>query len=450
VKLTDFQLQSAFNSYLRAQELSALHLAALRGRVDAEKVLCAREDTYAPQLPTPLLLDRDQMLYLRQASERIIALLTTELSSFVPNEQELMDLLRAEQPLRPFLQEELPNTITVGRCDFLWSPSGWQLIEVNISGAVGGLDMVDYNKLLMADTFLGPYLHEHGLGTGSPMAALADRIRPACRAAGQSGRPVAAIVDALGFDRVYRIGHQRLARLYAASGFETIVCDEGDLSLNHGHIFANGTHVDVIHRQFLLEDMTESADFARPVLEAAQTGNVVLVSGFREEYLGVKGMLCVLRAAADEGALSAEDAVLVKSVVPETHLMHRLPSRIFPSAGEGEGTRDEWVIKPSLGSIGTAVTLGPSVTRHSFQEALSAALASDKAWVCQRFVPSEPVMLPLLEENTLAMRECQIHPGILVIDGAACGAWVRALKGRQPRAIGSRGGQLYGSVFWPE
>ena len=145
-ELTDFQIQSAFNSYLQAQELSAAHLAALRDRVDAEKVMCAREDTYAPLLLAPLLLDRDQMMYLRHASERVVALLTTELDSFVPDEHELMDLLRAEQPLRPFLQEKLPTTVTVARCDFLWSPSGWRLIEVNVSGAVAGLDVVDYNE----------------------------------------------------------------------------------------------------------------------------------------------------------------------------------------------------------------------------------------------------------------------------------------------------------------
>jgi hypothetical protein len=444
--LTDFQLQAAFNSYLQAQELSAPHLAAIKGRADAGKVLCAREDTYAPLLSAPLLLDREQIVYLRHASERVIALLTTERHSFVPDEEELLNVLRAEEPIRPFLREKLPATITAGRCDFLWSPWGWQLIEVNISGAVGALDIIDYNELVTADTFLGPYLREHGLDTGSPMAVLADRVLSACAATTQSRRPVVAIVDALGFDRIYNIGHQRLRRLYEGGGVEAIVCNEDDLSLRHGHIFVNGAHIDAIHRQFILEDMTESADFAMPVLAAARMGNVVLITGFQEEYMGAKGMLCVLRAAADQGALSAEDAALIKSIIPETHLMHRLPPRLFASPG----ACDDWVIKPSLGSIGSAVTLGPSVTRHSFQQALSATAESDQAWVCQRFVPSEPVTLPLLEQNTLAMRECQIHPGIVVVDGVACGAWVRALKGRQPRVIGAKGGQLYGSVFWPE
>jgi hypothetical protein len=453
VKLTAFQLQSAFNSYLQGQEDSALRLAALQGRIDAERVLYAREDTYAPPLIAPLLLDRDHMTYLRHASERIIALLTTELGSFVPSERDLMDLLRAEQPLRPFLAEGLPNTITVGRCDFLWSPSGWQLVEVNISGAIGGLDIVDYNDLVMADTFVGPYLRERGLGIESPMAPLIDRALSACAAATQSERPVIAIADALGFDRVYKIGHQRLARLYETGGFEAIVCNEGDLSLKHGHIFVNDVHVDAIHRQFVLEDMTESADFALPVLRAAQAGNVVLISGFREEYLSVKGMLCILRAAADQGALSAEDAALIKSVVPETHLMHR-PPQAFLSLGDGEAASrrhpEDWVIKPSLGSTGTAVTLGPGVTEHSFQNALSTALTSNQAWVCQRFVPSEPILLPLLKENTLTIQECQIHPCILVIDGAACGTWVRALEGRQPRVIALSNGALSGSVFGPD
>jgi hypothetical protein len=81
---------------------------------------------------------------------------------------------------------------------------------------------------------------------------------------------------------------------------------------------------------------------------------------------------------------------------------------------------------------------------------VTAAAASDQPWVCQRYVPSEPVALPLLEDNALVLRECQIHPGILVIDGIARGAWVRAVKGRRPRVIGARGGQLYGSIFGPK
>lgn len=451
--MTGFRAQSTFNEHLR-RPWSATQLSRLRLKMEAQKVLSTRDDVPLPPMAAPLLLDGEQSAYLGHASERLVALLTTELGWYVPHEPDLLDALLIGQELRPFLQEVLSTNVTVARCDFLWSHDGWKVVEVNIGGAVGGLDVADYNDLAEADPAVGPFLRQHNLSAGSPIAALADAALTACEHLGAaSSRPVLAIVDSPAFESAFHLAHRTLARHYTARGFHVVIRHQGRLSLRDGHLYADDTHVDVVHRQFLLEDMMEDPPAAMSVFEAARAGNVALVTGFREEFLGGKGMLAILRAAADRGILSASDARLVRTVVPETRLLHRPDGNAFAESGDGyDRLRDpaagkEWVIKPSIGSSGAAVTIGPAVDDDTFRTAVAAAAASKHAWVAQRYVPSAPVDLPFLEEQSLAFRRCQIHPSFFVTQGRTTGAWTRVTPGSRPGLIAMANGALYGGVF---
>ncbi|WP_144420162.1 MULTISPECIES: circularly permuted type 2 ATP-grasp protein [Micromonospora] len=451
--MTKFRVQSAFNERLRRPG-SATRLSRLRREMEARKVLSTRDDVRLPPMAAPLLLDREQSAYLRHASERLVALLTTELGRYVPHEPDLLDALRIGAELRPFLRDALSTNVTVARCDFLWSAEGWKVVEVNIGGAVGGLDVLDYNELAEADPAIGPFLREHGLSAGSPIAALADAALAACARLGTaSSRPVLAIVDSPTYEPLFHLAHRTLARHYAARGFRVVIRHQRRLSLRDGHLYADDTHVDLVHRQFIIEDMLEEPAAAVPVFEAARAGNVAIVTGFREEFLGGKGMLAILRAAAERGVLPADDARLMRAVVPETYLLHRPAGRAFAGSGDGHdrlrhpGAAREWVVKPSIGSSGGEVTLGPAVNDETFQAAVAAATVSNQAWVAQRYVPSDLVDLPFLQGQELTFRGCQIHPSFFVTQGRTTGAWTRVVPGRKPGLIAMANGALYGGVF---
>lgn len=107
----------------------------------------------------------------------------------------------------------------------------------------------------------------------------------------------------------------------------------------------------------------------------------------------------------------------------------------------------EWVIKPSIGSSGAAVTIGPAVDDDTFRTAVAAAAASKQAWVAQRYVPSVLVDLPFLSEQGLTFHGCQIHPSFFVTRGQTTGAWTRVIPGRKPGLISMANGALYGGVF---
>ncbi|OLF14682.1 hypothetical protein BU204_25665 [Actinophytocola xanthii] len=446
-------MQSAFNDYLGPPG-PAPELAALREALDATKAVRTRDDMYFTPLPAPLLLDREQNAYLRHASERLVALLTTELGTYVADEAELLDVLRIGPVLRPFVREALAADVTVARCDFLWSREGWRVVEVNIGGPVGGLDVRGYNDLAAKNPLVGPFLTENGLDAGSPIDALAEATRRACERLGvAAARPVIAIVDSPEFEPIYHLAYRRLVEHYAANGFDAVICHQGTLSVRNGHLFSGELHIDAVHRQFILEDMLTEPELALPVLQAASAGTTALISGFREELLGCKGMLAVLRDAAVRGLLSAEDAHLVLDVVPETVLLHRPDRAGFSGAGDPQVLRDataaDWVVKPSIGSSGGGVTLGAGVDEGTFRDAARAATGSDDAWVAQRFVRSDPVTLPLLRDEELTFGGCQIHPSFFVTEGRATGAWTRALPGQAARLVAMVNGALFGGVYAP-
>lgn len=414
--------------------------------------MTAREDMYFPPLPVPLVLDRHDAALLDHASERIVALLTDEVERLIPAEPMVLRELRIPGRLLPFMRDRLDNAVTFARCDFLLSSEGWQLVEVNIGGACGGLDIGDYNDLARAHPLIGDFVQEHNLRAHSPLVALADRVLAACRRVTDADPPTLAVVDSPGFDDIYRIAHQRVARQYAQRGLQTVICNESELELCGHRLYLGGVPIHAVHREFILEDMMEDADAAVPVFDAALHGTIVLVSGFREEALGGKAMLAFLRGAAARGALDPKDRQMIQAIVPDTRLLHRPQDPDLAPFADPTDTGiagGDWVLKPSIGSSGGSVVLGPKVGAHVFREAVATAAKSGDAWICQRFVKSRLLPIPSLHDNGLRIEGHQIHPSIFVLDGKAVGAWTRAVMGDGPRLIGLADGALYGGVFAP-
>jgi hypothetical protein len=447
----NFRLQNAFNSFLIRNPGASSSLTALRATMDSRQVVAQREDRYLPPLPTPLLLDADQARFLDHASERIVSLLTTQMARLLGTEEAARRELRLPRQLERYVYAPLDNLVPIARCDYLWSRRGWQLVEVNFGGACGGMDIGEYNEVARSEPLIAGFLDEHGLDAPTPMTALADRIKLACRGITSAAEPVLAVVDSPGYDRIYGIAHERVARQYAERGLRTVICNLNELTQRDGRLLLGDLWVHAVHRDFLLEDLIEVPDAAITVLVAAQRGNLVLVSGFYDEMLGAKAVLALLRGAAARGDLPVKDTALVRKVLPETTLVHRpqdpaLAGWYDPSRN---GTGDDgWVLKPSFGSSGQSVVLGPTVGPRSFDEAVSRAASSAEAWVCQRYVESTPVVLPILADDRLSLAECQIHPSILVLDGRAVGAWTRAVVGRDPCVIGVLRGALCGGVLF--
>ncbi|WP_031509459.1 hypothetical protein [Streptomyces megasporus] len=446
------RLLDELNSRLRADEDAAVAaLAEAQRELRAAAAMQPRPDEWIPLASVPVLLDREEVELLGEASRELTAAVRSDPAVALYGDIDTaLEELRTPAPLRPFVRAEIPHEVELSRSDFLLGSDGWQANEINICAGLGGLLVEDYDACFSRRP-LRDLLAAGGCRARTPMDLLARAVHRRCeKLAGGDGRPVLAVVDWEGYDVAYLRDHVRMAELFAARGFETVVCHHRELRYEHGRLRLRGRPVDVVHREFLLEDMPQDPDSARPVLDAAVDGAVVLTTGFRAEWQAQKVTFGLLHQAARRGLLSPAAAELVRRRIPETWLL-------TPEAlADGEaafGAHTDLVLKPSIGSLSQGVRLGADMDEGEFRSALRAAAENlDAPHVLQRLIPPGTVPFPHLNDarDALSFPATQVSIGFFVVDGEPAGAWSKVCPRSVPTIIHHHNGGQWGSVRYPD
>lgn len=440
---------AALNRHLRQVGGAATALAHLQRELRAAAVMQLWSDRWMPLATAPVPLDpEDDEILAAAARQLTAALLRDPATALYGDAEAAFDALRTPKELRPFVRAEIPHEVVLSRSDFLLGPDGWQANEVNIGAGLGGLMVEDYDACVARQPLLEDFFTRHGYAARAPIDELARAVHRRCaRLAGGTGRPLVAIVDWEGYDAIHRQQHERMAELLEARGFATVVCHHRQLRFEHGRLRVDGRPIDVVHREFMWEDLVEDPDSALPVLRAAEDGITVLTTGFRAEWQGQKLMFGVLHQALRRSLLSAADAAAARRHVPET----------WPLTPEllADGTLpppEELVLKPSIGSMSQGVRLGADTTPEEFRQLLrSAAAQPDAPHVAQRLIPPTTVPFPHLNAAQDAVRwpESQISVGAFVVDGETAGAWAKVCPRSAPTVMNNTNDVQWSSVRHP-
>jgi hypothetical protein len=439
-------LQDDFNHYLATNRTEAsASLVAMAARFSRDEILHTGDFIEDFLTAAPLVLDAGEDSRLSTIAEAMCTL-QTEVPNLLGGVNAILDDNRAPAALRPFIEAQVPYSVQISRCDFLPSPDGWQLIEINTGPGCDGLTVHEYNDCVAEDPFLVKFLDAHSCADTAPLDVLANTILERCATLPIDTNPTIAITDCQPGLENYKIENSAIAERYLRHGFSTIICEPGEFSYAQGRLWAAGRPVDVVHRIFLLEDIAEDPSPAIPVLEAAVNGSVVLVSSFFDEWTAGKHNFALFHQAADAGLLPEHTAGLVTQSVPRTwRLTEDGPGR----PGEEADRADRLVIKPVMGHSGHGVVLGAAGSRDAFERALAAARGSGAAHIVQRFVSALPARFPWLDHAALTFPDVQLHPGVFVIEGRVAGLFTRAMRGTRPQLINAANGTHRGGV-WSE
>jgi hypothetical protein len=353
---------------------------------------------------------------------------------------------RVPAALHPFIKAQIPYSVNISRCDFLRASDGWYLNEINTNPGLAGITVREYNDCVVDNPFLAKFLDAHSCVGTAPLEVLADSVLERCAALPIDASPTVAIADWQGELERYEMENSRIAERYRSYGFSTMICHQREFRYTGGRLWCAGKPVDVVHRLFLLEDIATDPASAIPVLEAAVSGSIVLVTSFLDEWAAFKHSFALFHQAADAGVLPDHVAELVAQSVPHTWRL---------AEGEAGGAREEetdsadhLVIKPVMGHGANGVVIGAAGSRDSFELALAAARASGAAHIVQRFIASLPVRFPWLDDESLTLADSQLHPSVFVVAGRVAGLWTRVVKGNRPQVITADQGAHYGGVWY--
>lgn len=397
----------------------------------------------------PALLEAGQVDALEADLAAFFALLTSLPDRLFGGDLRAMGRAAAmpEVQLDAVLRTAEPDPVSLGRADLYADAAGFRLLEFNIVGAVGGLEVADLNRAMLRHPALASFVAEEGLEYADTLARVADAIKAECERRGAGPVPVVVITDTPGNFAPFEKRFQVMADIWSGMGLDGIACPLDKLEERSGRLFADGRPVDIVYRYFLMEDLLDPGALAliEPVLRAAEEGKVGLLSRMDAELYGSKAMLALLSDDANRAAFTAPESALIDRILPWTRMLTRGSAvaegqevDLLEYAQERQG---ELVLKPTLLHGGIGVVPGWSVSREEWRQRLHDA--AGKPFIVQRRVN------PVTEEFPVPGRPGTTEPltlnwGVFLIQDRYAGTLIRGTAepdvGVLSRATGARSG----------
>lgn len=294
----------------------------------------------------------------------------------------------------------VPNALSsMGRADLYADESGFRLMEFNMGGTVG-FDSGDLCRALLEDPEFSQFAAEEGL---QYVDTLTEQVRTLRHETGLApdARPVIAHVEWPTYFEMNGPYMRALCERWSAYGLDARPCHVGQLERRDGRLWLDDRPIDVIYRQFLMENLLEDGADAlmEPVLGALESGEVRMFTSLESELYGSKTALAMLSNRAHRHLFSAEELAVIDRLLPWTSSVTS-GRVILPDGTEGSlldhaiTHQRELVLKPTLLHGGQGVVPGwsPEVTPEEWHKLLLDAL--DGPYVLQRRIHPVPEPFP--------------------------------------------------------
>ncbi|GAA2143450.1 hypothetical protein GCM10009760_29850 [Kitasatospora kazusensis] len=280
------------------------------------------------------------------------------------------------------------------RVDLYREESGFRLLEINVSSALGGLDNADVGRAQLGHPLLREFADRHGLVC---VDTFGEHIRDLYEDCGLVPGDDAVVVVADWPTSFQDLGPywEAYARRLREHGVNARHCHLGELDVREGRVWLGDLAVDVIERKFLLEDLLESPgarELMFPVLDAAEAGQVRIFTPLDAEPFTSKAALAMLSDEQNRHLFGADELAALDRLLPWTRVVR--PGPVTLESGERVDLLEyairhqrELAFKPTMaGGGGRGIVLGweKATTPELWREQLTTGL--DSPAVLQRRV----------------------------------------------------------------
>lgn len=285
--------------------------------------------------------------------------------------------------LLPLLRDQ-GSSARFGRADLYRTEHGFSLLEFNVGGGLGGFELGELPRALLAGKAFARFAARYRLGH----VRTGDRVAAALRAVSPRSEPVVALVFAPGKLAHYRRPIAPTVAVLEGQGFKVVLGELGQVREDGGRLLVAGTRVDVVLRFFAVDETAGCEHALEAIACAERAGTAVLWTGLGSTLVTNKGALALVSDPRCEAVLSDRERAARDRVLPWTRML---------SAGlveECAAEREELVLKPCRGFAGTGVVTGWSRTDRQWRDLLLRC-AGREFVVQRRVVPRpEPVVDP--------------------------------------------------------
>jgi hypothetical protein len=287
------------------------------------------------------------------------------------------------------------------RADLYEDAAGFHVMEYNMGSALGGMEIADVCRVMLAHPVLAEFAETHQLGFADTQR---EQVRSIFADTGfdPGSFPVVAVTD---WPSSYeqRLGPymHKLAARWRGYGLDAHACHIGELEVRGGRVWLGGRAVDIVARMFLMDYLLEpgAAELMDPVVDAYARGEVAMWTPPDTEVFDSKATLALICDQRNRHVFSADELAVIDRIVPWTAVV--APGQ----ATLEDGTRvdlldyaashaDDLVLKPSMRWGGQGVVPGWHAGTSPERWRAELARASGGPYVLQRRIRPLPELFP--------------------------------------------------------
>lgn len=302
---------------------------------------------------------------------------------------------------------ELPTHNTFVRGDLTLKDDTWQLLELNVGNAIGGLFYASLPRL-------AGYQQQYDVLRDWAMQTTKHW---------KLGCTSAIVEDPKYIEYIKRLAPVMAKEISKYSEGDTYILGSDEIQFD-GHILSctnTGKKIDYLLPMFSEIHLTDNPADYYAMTRAIQCGKVQCVMGPISRLLANKGNLALLYELLDTRALKTHESKLVENFVPRTIWV--LEENIDTLLKQ----KNEWVLKPITGFGGYGVVVGLEVTDDQWKIQLNHALMKRKSHVAQKYIHPIGRKTELTsKDGELEERISNIIWGIFVFGNEYLGTFIRA------------------------
>jgi hypothetical protein len=287
------------------------------------------------------------------------------------------------------------------RADLYHDQTGFQMMEFNMGGAIGGIDNADMARSLLEHPVLAEFAETHRLDYVDSMMEQVNTIKSESGFPPDS-RPTMIMTD---WPSSYKTLEPYM-RVYTGRlserGLDAHPAHIGQLEVRDGGVWLGDKHVDIIYRMWLIEDLLENPEapgLLDPILDAVARGEVKLFTAMDDDLFASKGALAMLSDEKNRPLFTPGELASLDRILPWTRMLRPGPvtledGRQVDLLDYALTHRHDLALKPTALHGGLGVLLGwrDDTSPQMWEEQVRAAL--DGPFVIQRRIRPAPELFP--------------------------------------------------------
>jgi uncharacterized circularly permuted ATP-grasp superfamily protein len=334
---------------------------------------------------------------------------------------------------------------TAARADAFLLPDSLQFAEYNAESPAGPGYSQRLAELFDGEPLMDRFRERFDVRFYTPITDLLDALLESYQDwGGKANLPRIAIVDWREVPTWSEF--ELLQSAFTDAGVPTEICDPRDLVFDGQRLIANGTHVDLVYRRVLINDIVARAAECGPLIEAYRRGAVCMANSLRCKMAHKKAFFAVLTDDRYRHLFPPEDLATIAGHVPWTRVV-----RDSGTTRDGQAIdlpaylrrhRERFVLKPNDEYGGTGVTLGWETEEGAWDEAIARALReSDRGWIAQERIAIRRETFPICERDGIVERDMLVDFAPYLFRGKVAGFLTR-LSASGLANVTSGGGQV--------